>query len=289
MAPRATTAILAVQRDAPAVAREMALMKIVGRFVGRLLLCGLAAGLVVGCGGALLVGRALECGMNFGCTGSATVGWNLLAVIVVLAPLGIFAAGAWSLHASLGALGVGASTRAGAVVAFLLAPLLVIGGAVGLEELRVSAARTEYQAERARVARMAQAPIDVRIVRTALLSDDGTRATLSVTLRIANVPPEAGAFRFNLYETRQERGQNPFHLGGTFMFRYEGGEWVPYNYGQTDVFPHAGEELTLALEMIRLGPAATSTPPDAHVSMLLLDVRDNSLFFERTIPMPPPR
>jgi hypothetical protein len=137
---------------------------------------------------------------------------------------------------------------------------------------------------------MAQAPIDVQIVRTELLHDDGTRATLSVTLRIAHVPPEAGAFRFNLYETDQGRSQNPFYLGGTFIFRYEGGAWVPYNYyDQITVYPHAGEEVTLALELIRRGPAPTSTPPDAHVSMLLLDVRDNSLFFERTIPLPPPR
>jgi hypothetical protein len=227
--------------------------------------------------------------MNVGCTDSA--GWGLLAIIVILAPVGIFAAGAWSLHARLCAGGVGPRTRAGAVVAFLLAPLVLIGGAVGLEELRVSAARTEYQAHRARVARMAQAPITVQIVRTELLDDDGTRATLSVTLRITHVPPEAGAFRFNLYETRPERGQNPFYLGGTFMFRYEGGAWVPYDYshGQTYVYPHAGEEVTLALELIRRGPAPTSTPPDAHVSMLLLDVRGGGLFFERTIPLPPPR
>ncbi len=264
-------------------------MEIVGRFVGRLLLCGLAAVLVVGGGGALLIGNSVKCGMNFGCSGSATAGWDLLAMIVVLAPVGIFAAGAWSLHASLCAVGAGVRTRAGAVVAFLLAPLVVIGGTVGLEELRVSAARTQFQADRARVARMAEAPIDVRIVRTELLHDDGTRATLSVTLRIVHVPPEAGAFRFNLHETPRERGRSPFHLGGTFMFRYEGGAWVPYDYLQPTVYPHAGEEVTLALELIRRGPTSTSTPPDAHVSMLLLDVRDNSLFFERTIPMPPPR
>lgn len=263
-----------------------------GRFAGRLLLCGLASALVVGCGGGLLFSYSFGCAMNFGCSGGLSDWTGLLWAIVLLAPVGIFIAGALSLDGRLEEFGVGNRARTGAVAAFLLLPLLAIAIPWAANEWemaqRAEDLRPKIAAFRARQERAKQAPIDVRVVRVERSPDSAARMTRLVTLQIVNLPPETELFRLSL---RAGNGDGPY-LAQSFNFRFEQGAWVAYDSGFVTAYPHAGDTVTLPINLFRRTPTG-SVPSPIHATMTALfdensaGMSAESVFFERDLPVPP--